>query len=316
MRKLFPKADPDAPKVPYLQKMIGLFFALVMIWVLFGRGSPIADKDGGELGTIASSNANMPMTVPKPRVASLSPAITDSLVALGLQAHIVGRSGYCRSVDASIAVVGDLREFDAERLALVAPDVLFVQPPLAGVDPALREYCDAKHIMLRARRIDSIADLSALVDDIELAFDSADASTKTTLAIALSRYRALLAPPPPLEANAPRVLLVVSVDPFLAIGRGGYLDELLTAAGLANVLDRPGYLELSTEQLLLLSPDAILGVSETAAGAAKIDAAMGRLPWSNGAPKINSRALPALLSPSLAALDARDELARLAAGAK
>jgi hypothetical protein len=82
------------------------------------------------------------------------------------------------------------------------------------------------------------------------------------------------------------------------------------------VLDRSGYLELSTEQLLLLSPDAILGVSETAAGAAKIDAAMRRLPWSNGAPKMNSRALPSLLSPSLAALDARDELAGLAADAK
>ncbi len=317
--KLFPAPDPTAPKVSYLQKMVALFVVALLMWVLWGR-------DGGNaLTNNASTKA------PSPRVASLSPAITDSLVALGLEAHIVGRSGYCKSVDESIPVVGDLRDFDAERLALIAPDVLFVQPPLAGVDPALRDYCSAKNITLVARRIDSLSDLRALVDDIERVFASARVSaplsadvsaplsadgSSDALATLLNRNRALLAPPPPLAPDAPRVLCVVSVDPFLAIGRACYLDEMLRGAGLANILEENGYLELSTEQLLLLKPDAIIGVSMTNEGAAKIEAAMRGLPWSGGAPKVAARAVPQLLSPSLAALAARDELARLAAEAK
>ena len=84
-----------------LQQVIALLVSLTLIWFVFRDAPGPAPTAGG---------------APSPRVASTSPAITDSLVELGLADHIVGRSGFCTSVPKSVPVVGDLRDFDAERL--------------------------------------------------------------------------------------------------------------------------------------------------------------------------------------------------------
>lgn len=136
----------DAPVKPArrfaspLQQLLGLSVSLVLIYMIFGRGAV----------TPPSTTAVAPIT-PSPRVASTSPAISDSLIELGLGAHIVGRSPYCTGVDASVPVVGDLRDFDAERLALVHPDVLFVQPPLASRSGAARVLCEELNSSCRAQ---------------------------------------------------------------------------------------------------------------------------------------------------------------------
>ncbi|MFM7260304.1 MAG: hypothetical protein ACKO3W_06835, partial [bacterium] len=170
------------PRVAYVQQMVALLFVAGLFWLLFGKGSPLAGTGGansgarnsetGRSGEVVSGAGNdatstkPSIEIPRPWVASTSPAITDTLVDLGLIAHIVGRSPYCRSVPKEMPVVGDLRDFDAERLALARPDVLFVQPPLAGIDPALRDYCGAKGIRLIERRIDSFTETRALVAEI------------------------------------------------------------------------------------------------------------------------------------------------------
>ena len=257
------------------------------------------------------------VAAPSPRIASMSPAITDSLAALGLAAHVVGRSPYCRSVDASLPVVGDLRDFDTERLALSAPDVLFVQPPLAGVDPSLRDYCEKHSITLVARRLESLSDVSTLVDDIAAAFGVTPNIGGTALERALGDAKASIAPGARPSEGARRVLLVVSADPFLAVGRETYLDELLGGADLGNMVERTGYVELSAEMVLALAPSTVIGLAETATGARRIEEHLRRIPWrSDARPKIAVDAIPGLLSPSLVAVAKRPELVRLAEAAQ
>lgn len=276
-----------------LQKVIALLVSLTLLWFIFRPGA-----DGG------SDTPPVADAAPKPRVASVTPAITDSIVELGLAKHIVGRSGYCTSVPKSVPVVGDLRDFDAERLALVKPEVLFVQPPLAGVAPELRSYCEAKSIRLVERRLDSLADISALADDLERVFGP-------EIAPRLAEARGFLGERPALPSDAPRVLVIVSADPFLAVGRGNYLDELVAREGWSNAVDATGWVELSVESIAALRPARIVGIAEHEQGALEIESLLAILPWQGEQPETRVAAAPALLSPSLAAIAQRGVLAKL-----
>jgi ABC-type hemin transport system substrate-binding protein len=326
------KSTTQGPPVPFVQKMIGLTIGLAMVWLVFAPGSPLNKPKGGDAGSAskdaapadgaatsggAARDEARAKRTHSPAIASTSPAITDSLVLLGLADHIVGRSPYCRSVDASLPVVGDLRSFDAERLALAAPDVLLVQPPLAGVDPALRRFCDEHAIRLVARRLESLADVDALVGDIAEVFGVEPNVGGNALERNLGSARASIAAGAQAAEGARKVLLVVSAEPFLAVGKQTYLDELLGGADLANALGREGYVELSAEALMTMSPETVIGISETAEGAARIEELLRRVPWKeNMTPKIAVDAVPELLSPSLAAVAHRSDLVRLAEAAK
>ena len=142
-------------RVGYLQQMIGFAVVVGLLWLLFGQGSPLAKQREPTIAPVVET--------PRPWVATTSPAISDTLWQLGLIAHVVGRSPYCARVPKAVPVIGDLRDFDAERLALAKPDVLFVQPPLAGVDPALRAFCEKNGIRVVEQRLDSFAETRALV---------------------------------------------------------------------------------------------------------------------------------------------------------
>lgn len=315
------KSDPDgAPRARAAgwQQFVGLTLAIAMVWFVFAPESPLNKSAAPTAGTSPSAAPAPPARkAPSPSIASTSPAITDSLVALGLAKHIVGRSPFCRSVDAQVPVIGDLRSFDPERLALVAPEVLFVQPPLAGVDPGLREFCASKSIKLVARRLDSLADVDALVDDIAGVFGVEPNAGGKPLERALGNAKASIAPGAKASKDAPKVVLIVSAEPFLAVGRETYLDELLGGADLANALERTGYVELSAETLMAMAPERIIGVTETPEGAGRLRELLARVPWREQAtPKIAVDAVPELLSPSLLAIAKRTELVRLAGAAK
>jgi ABC-type hemin transport system substrate-binding protein len=192
-----------------------------------------------------------------------------------------------------------------------------VQPPLAGVDPALREFCEKKSIKLVARRLESLSDIDALIDDVGGAFGVSPNVGGSVLERALGSARASIALGARPADGARKVLLLVSADPFLAVGHATYLDELLAGADLSNALARNGYIELSAEALVAMKPETILGVAETEAGARRMEEMLARVPWSAGSrPRIAVDVIPELLSPSLLAVARRTELVRLAEAAK
>ncbi len=63
------------------------------------------------------------------RIASLSPAITETLVSLGLEDEIVGVTPWCKMYlnDVSKKIVGTYRSILFDRLKEVKPDVVFLQ---------------------------------------------------------------------------------------------------------------------------------------------------------------------------------------------
>ena len=236
------------------------------------------------------------------RIASFSPAMTSMVIDLGLEAHLVGRTPYCRGVAAGVPVVGSLETLDAEMLLRIAPTVVLVQPSVVGVDPSLRGLATQHNFALVAEQLDGIDDIVRAVDAIALACTSVSVDGARDHQVALLRaMRREVAP------NAPRVLVLYSIDPLGAVGRGTYLDQVLIAAGGVNAVAREGWLELSPEELVHLEPEVVVVIGMDGAS-------LEALPW-NDPPRVVLFDEPDALEPSARAPRVAASLRSLLLGA-
>lgn len=208
-------------------------------------------------------------------VASLSPAITTTLIDLGVGDDVVGRTPWCRGVD-DRPVVGTLEGVDAEMLVAIRPAVVLHQPPATGSDPVLLGLRDRLGFDLAGGRLDGVADLLALLDEmarLELAEPRRIEERRGQLReIATRNLR-------PIESDAPRVVALHSVDPVGIAGRDTYLGEIIAAAGFRNLATAGGWRTWSVETLLDADPDLILVFSGDGDGR-KIVGWLDALGWS------------------------------------
>lgn len=205
----------------------------------------------------------------EPRVVSLSPAMTTILLDLAPEADLAGRTPWCR--DAPTApVVGTLEGVDAELLVQIQPDVLLVQPPASGVDPVILSLQEAMGFRLVARRLDGLADVRAVIDELVAA--------KVVDPVARDAWSASSTTPSDAKRGPDvelRLLLLHGVDPFRAVGTETYLDEMIGSAGCVNALQRPGWIELGVESLVSLEPEVVVVIGDPPNAIAMLDA----VPW-------------------------------------
>ena len=166
------------------------------------------------------------------RIVSMSPGITQTLVDLGLEENIVGRSPFCNGIDES------------------------VPPVYCGHCQVLakmfaKELSENGAFSLHHWPLDSI-------DDIEQVYNKAsDIFTDSTRELILNVGQVPV---------SERVLIITQgsdVSAGLCFGSGTYLDDVINSMGLANALDREGWAMLSLEDVAKLNPDRILVVSDT-----------------------------------------------------
>lgn len=193
-----------------------------------------------------------------PRIVSLSPAISRTLVDLGVGENVVGRTRYCRTLASSVPVVGDLEGIDYQRLLRLEPTHVLVQPPAAGVDAELTRLAADRGWRIGAWRIDTIDDIRRLIDELPpTLFD--DAGER---ADARRRADALLASlDGVLDGHvgwSGRVLLVHDVDPVGVFGASTYLAEVVEAMGAVNAAAGEGWLTLTMEDVTRLDPEALI----------------------------------------------------------
>jgi iron complex transport system substrate-binding protein len=198
------------------------------------------------------------------RIVSTSPSITETLFALGLGDRVVGVSTYCRypAAVASLPRVGTFLKPDAETIARLKPDLVFVhkgphnvlaQLGTLGVRTAVVNPGSLPSVFTTIREIGAAANVAEravrLVGELNAGLDRVKASV---------------------AGRAPRKILIIvgrrtgTLTDIIAVGPGSYLHDIAAIGGGSNVLASSAlqYPRISMETVISLAPDVIVDVGE------------------------------------------------------
>lgn len=251
---------------------------------------------------------------------SLTPALTETVFALGAQQALIGRSTYCSLPPAArrLPTAGTSLTPDLEALASLGPDGVILEAAAASQIDRIERIARVVAIPWL-----TLPEVVAGVAQLGQLFDAADAAH--TLSESLQRGLSEAAP-----ADGPRALLALAGDdlgrgPVWFIKRNSLHGAAAHGAGLRNAVegDVEGLPQLPLEELVALDPELILILSaepvDEAARHRLIHAFDALTPLS--APsrgRVGLLAGPEVLSvgPSILSLPARlaAEAARLGAG--
>lgn len=174
------------------------------------------------------------VTLPAPagRVISLVPSVTATIVALGAEERLVGRTDFDRGAAvAHLPSVGAGLGPDLEAVVALDPDLVI---RFGGEsDRTTPERLDHLGIPHLAVRPDGIDDVFTTIEQVGRLLGVADAARALgdSLRMELDATRAEAASRPPV-----RTAYLMGGSPPWAAGEGSYIDDLITLAGGINVL--------------------------------------------------------------------------------
>lgn len=197
------------------------------------------------------------------RIVSLAPSITETLFALGLDSEIVGVTEFCDIPEAAKQKpkVGGILNPNIERVVELKPDVVIL-----STSGNLRTDYD----MLKGLGIpvfvtnpnDINGTFKSISDLGKLTYRQA---TADSLVASLQQEKQDLLQS--IKNKSPKkVLMLLSLKPIVAVGKGAFLHELITLANGENIAGNSTILYplLSREEIFQRAPDVILATHDVA----------------------------------------------------
>lgn len=203
------------------------------------------------------------------RIASLSPALTETVFALGLGDRMVGVSNWCNRPEEALEVekIGDAYSINFETLVALKPDLVLVAGTKDFESQAEKDMdrlglpAYASGPATVAEVLEDIKNLSKVLG-VSKAGEDLVAELQGEIDAIIASYQAESRPP---------LKVFVAVDPELwTVGPTSFVSDVIRVAGGENVLSGvpDQYLQISMEDLLTKDPDVILiAVPEDQAGA-------------------------------------------------
>jgi len=189
------------------------------------------------------------------RIVSLTPALTETLFAIGAGERVVGVTQFCDFPPEAKAKpkVGGYVNPSVEAVLTLSPDLVLVSPGPGNRDAALamRRAGLRVEIVPAETLEDSLAAIEAvgrLVGDEAKARELA-AAVKAQLDAVAARVAAM---------PSVRTFFCIQTDPIIAAGRDTLPSQLLTLAGGVNVVDLERYPRLDIEAVAGAKPELIL----------------------------------------------------------
>lgn len=214
--------------------------------------------------------APSPARVPPGRIVSLIPSLTEDLFALGAGANVVAVSEYTNYPPAAkrLPRVASFSSVDAERIVALHPDLIVAIPSQAAlVAPLLRAKLPVE--ILRDDTLDDIFTTIRRLGSLLGRTGEAAALERRMRAETVRLERTVD------RAYAPRVFVVLDVEPIYTVGRRSYISTLIEMAGGRNAVQLDAaYPRYNSEALLELQPDVI--VADPLVG---LRAVIEREPW-------------------------------------
>jgi hypothetical protein len=166
-----------------------------------------------------------------PRIVSLVPSLTATLLELGLGDRLVGRTVYCPSGDCDIPAVGGTKNPDLDAIRRLAPHlVLAVREENRKEDVVSLRAAGIEVEVFEPRRIDDGPPLAQTLG--RLAGDP-DAGEKMAEEIEDAIDSARESAPEPIPAA-----YLVWMDPLRVAGPDTYVADVLRTAGLTDCMPR------------------------------------------------------------------------------
>jgi ABC-type Fe3+-hydroxamate transport system substrate-binding protein len=231
-------------------------------WLSLRSGVVVA---GVVAGWAAGCAADRAPAAPPPatRIVSLAPSLTELLFAIGAGDRVVGRTRWCDSPPAALAVpsVGEGIDFDPEVVAGRRPDLVAYYPSASNQAGAARLAAlglatvglrtdSLEQLGPAARTLGRLTGLGPRADSVAGAFEAALDSARQA----------------PRRGDPPSVLILAWDNPPIVIGGGSFQSELLVLAGGANAfgdLSQPSA-PVSVETIAARDPDLVLLSDSTA----------------------------------------------------
>lgn len=219
-----------------------------------------------------------------PRIVSCAPNLTEILFALGVGEHVVGVTRFCEHPPEAkaIAKFGDLYAPDLEGMVAARPTIVAITSSSERVREFFAGRPGVRVVVCTDN--DSIAEIGESIRMLGEATGRTEraaelvAATENGLARLRERWK---------DRAPRRVLLVVGREPrslanLYVVGRGTYMDDLMSAVRIENVVPASmgEWPTLSREALLALNPEVIVEIRDPADDAvrAEVKAAWSALP--------------------------------------
>lgn len=201
---------------------------------------------------------DVPLSGSPRRIVSLVPSLTEFLFAIGAGERVVGVTDYCIAPAEAVSMVPKVRGTknpDRARISKLRPDLVLA----AREENRERDIValTAAGIPVYVTDIQSVADtviqLGALAQLLEA--EAAAAPMFDQIRAALEQQRAVGS-----RGEGRRTLAFIWRDPWMAVGRDTYADDLLRHCGAENVaLHLAGrYPRASLDDFMRLDPELIL----------------------------------------------------------
>jgi iron complex transport system substrate-binding protein len=191
------------------------------------------------------------------RIISLTPAITETLFALGAGSEVVGVSEYSDTPAGArkLPRVGSFLDPNFEAIVALRP-TLIVTTALSSNLRTIRTLQELGYSVLMVR--------DSSVEDIRNAIGQIGARigrVREAVALLAEMSRQFSSVRRCLVNVKPRtVLMIVGHEPIVAVGKGVFLDQLIAIAGGENVADTTAlqWPRLDIEYIIAMRPEVIL----------------------------------------------------------
>ncbi|GHE66251.1 helical backbone metal receptor [Roseivirga thermotolerans] len=194
--------------------------------------------------------------IPK-RIVSLVPSQTELLHDLGLNKEVVGITKFCihpAHWRKEKVIVGGTKQVHFNRIEELAPD-LIIGNKEENEESFINELATRYPVWMS-----DIASLNEALDMME-AIGQLTGREKEAEALVVDVLSAF-APLQEQSLKKQRAVYLIWKDPYMAVGKNTFVDEMLSMAGFENLVKETRYPELRLEDIKALDPEVILLSSE------------------------------------------------------
>jgi ABC-type Fe3+-hydroxamate transport system substrate-binding protein len=189
------------------------------------------------------------------KIVSLVPSITELLCHLGLEKNINGCTKFCEhpiGLKSTAKIIGGTKNPRIDDILALGPNIVFANKEENRKEDVLALSAT---LNVHVSDINSVSDFSEFVTELGqmLSFLQRTSVFIQQLQQLLSNLKA---------SPSKRVIYLIWKKPFMAAGKGTYIDSVLTECGYTNLVNTVRYPELSLSEITALNPDCIFLSSE------------------------------------------------------